>query len=475
MKSLRKSSLIIMALVLMCMAGIAYENDNVSLAKKKMVTIFYPDFGGVGLTVGSKMSPEVYKNDPKVKGIKVKYSSQNKSIAKVNKKGTIYGVSPGNTIVIAKTTYTYKGKKKKQTDQIKVCVMEDPDAGIKPAGLYAADGTRVFTWQELIDRKRIEVDGTKIDKGSDTLEGSLYLPKGYEEIDDNAFIGCKELKYIFVPSDIKKIGSSAFKDCASLEEIRLSPNITEIGWGAFENCKSLSGIKWPQMCTEIPNNLFAGCESIRKFDISEGVTYFAAGAFMDCSNIESISIPSTVTKIEGSFTGCFSLKSISVDKNNLIYDSRDSCNAIIETDHNSLLAACSTTVIPKTVKKLVSRSFSGVKMKEVVIPGNVEVVERLCFVNADIESIIVEAGVGCLEKDAIRAYDDTPSLQIKRVYIHSGVKKMEESSVMPDEVYVECTEDKQSDLWGGYSPWFGYRNRTIHWGVSFEEYKALNA
>lgn len=52
-------------------------------------------------------------------------------------------------------------------------------------------------------------------------------------------------------------------------------------------------------------------------------------------------IPEGTTTIgEDAFRGCSSLQSIVVAKGNSVYDSREGCNAIIETATNTLIVGC---------------------------------------------------------------------------------------------------------------------------------------
>lgn len=98
-------------------------------------------------------------------------------------------------------------------------------------------------------------------------------------------------------------------------------------------------------------------------------------AFNNCT-IESVFIPASVTQLSKSaFVGCRNLKSIVVDENNKVYDSRDNCQAIIETATNSLFVACKETIIPETVSKvdrdaikLISRKAKA-KYLEIVCKG----------------------------------------------------------------------------------------------------------
>jgi hypothetical protein len=54
-----------------------------------------------------------------------------------------------------------------------------------------------------------------------------------------------------------------------------------------------------------------------------------------------LTIPNSVTTIgTEAFAICSGFTSITVDSNNTTYDSRNNCNAIIETATNTLIAGC---------------------------------------------------------------------------------------------------------------------------------------
>ena len=77
----------------------------------------------------------------------------------------------------------------------------------------------------------------------------------------------------------------------------------------------------------------SGNEPTGDLTIPESVTY------------GGISYP--VTSIgDGAFYGCSGLTSIKVESANSVYDSRENCNAIIETATNTLITGCKNTIIP---------------------------------------------------------------------------------------------------------------------------------
>ena len=53
------------------------------------------------------------------------------------------------------------------------------------------------------------------------------------------------------------------------------------------------------------------------------------------------------------------MTSIVVENGNPKYDSRNSCNAIIETESNTLIAGCKSTIIPNYVTTIGNYAFLG--------------------------------------------------------------------------------------------------------------------
>lgn len=92
------------------------------------------------------------------------------------------------------------------------------------------------------------------------------------------------------------------------------------------------------------------------------------------SMIKSITIPANITKIHnGAFWGCRFCTSISVDPRNPVYDSRNDCNAIIETATHKIITGCITTDIPQDVVEIGERAFSRMPLPTfVAIPDNIQ-------------------------------------------------------------------------------------------------------
>ena len=174
------------------------------------------------------------------------------------------------------------------------------------------------------------------------------------------------------PAGTTVIGSDAFSNCAGLGDVTLPEGVTTIEGGAFA-WSSLKSITFPSTLTTIGNDAFAGCYNLTSFTLPKTVTHYGEGlgALKDCGN----------------------LTSISVEKDNPVYDSRDNCNAIIETNTNTLISGCKNTVIPTSVTILGHQAFRGVTLSNYVIPNWITTIGEMAFWNANMTSVTIPSSV----------------------------------------------------------------------------------
>lgn len=183
-----------------------------------------------------------------------------------------------------------------------------------------------------------------------TINGELNIPSQVTHngttypviaIDCNAFFGCNGMTSVVIPESVMYIYWNAFSHCENLTNIQLPSNLRSIDWGVFSYCTSLTSITIPASVTNIFYNGQVGIHD---------------GPFFRCDNLESIVI----------------------EDGNEFYDSRDNCNAIIETATNKLIYGCKGSTIPASV--IVGKNaFRESTITSINIPEGVTTIEELAF------------------------------------------------------------------------------------------------
>ena len=201
-----------------------------------------------------------------------------------------------------------------------------------------------------------QYSGDVVVPASITVEGVQYAVTA---IGQQAFEFCS-VNSIVLPEGLKKIDDLALACFA--KEVNLPSTLEEIGFCAFNGC------------------LFTDIE------LPEGLRVIGDYAFRGLL-IKEVVIPSTVTKIGvDAFGGCgyseaerksYGLDHISVAEGNPYYDSREDCNAVIETATNKLVVGTNNTQIPSDVTTLGDCAFSYCNlMTTIIIPASVEYLEK---------------------------------------------------------------------------------------------------
>ena len=149
--------------------------------------------------------------------------------------------------------------------------------------------------------------------------------------------------------------------------------------------------------TTIVNYGFEGCSDMVNITIPNTVTTIGDSALAGCKGLTEILIPSSVTSIgKYLFSSSFNLTSISVENGNPVYDSRNNCNAIIETSTNTLIRGCSNSTIPDGVTSIAESAFNGCGsgLTSVTIPSSVTSISSMAFSYCSgLASVTIEATI----------------------------------------------------------------------------------
>jgi hypothetical protein len=258
---------------------------------------------------------------------------------------------------------------------------------------------------------------------------SISLPDSLLKIGEYAFARCNYLRTINIPQKTESIGYGVFEDCSNLKEIHIqvknpavadpkigeksiisNENVICFNTQIFIHSKAFSNIDFNKVTLYIPSGVekaykahpaFQEFKSIKTEDLFDSVALFSFDddgetissvrdllrssiiipntvvridnlAFNGCSELENITIPASILAIGNDiFDGCKKLSTIKVASDNPVYDSRNDCNAIIETDTNSLVAGCGSSVIPDSVTSIACYAFKGSALETITIPASI--------------------------------------------------------------------------------------------------------
>ena len=161
--------------------------------------------------------------------------------------------------------------------------------------------------------------------------------------------------------------------------------------------------------TVIPNTVkaiaprsFFGCSGLTSITFPNSLEEIGSHAFYHCIGLTSATIPSSVKTIgeKNPFAYCTNLASISVDKENPSFDTRDNCNAVINTSTNELIIATRNSFIPSTVTSIGQGAFYYFSNYSFIsIPQSVTTIKQSAFVGCsglkeiDIPTSVTEIGV----------------------------------------------------------------------------------
>lgn len=279
----------------------------------------------------------------------------------------------------------------------------------------------------LIIPNSVKTIGDYAFQGCTGLSGSLTIPNSIEYIYSYAFANCSGFTgSLTIPNSVIHIGQFAFSGCSGFTgTLTIPSSITYIQDGTFWGCMFSGTLTIPNSVTLISAYAFRGCEKFTgTLTIPGSVTSIGEQAFLGCSGITgTLTIPSSLTYIGNSaFENCSGLTSINVEKGNTIYDSRDNCNAIIETNSNSLIAGCLNSTIPNSVGTIAQGAFAGCRgLKSITIPDNVIAIGQRAFVNcSSLMSIDISNSITSIENWTFSGCSSLSSITVPNSVITIG-------------------------------------------------------
>lgn len=232
-----------------------------------------------------------------------------------------------------------------------------------------------------------------------------------------------------IPNTVTVIGPTAFYRIEEMTSIEIPNSVVSIDNNAFYYCENMNSLTIPNSVTNIGNSAFEYCMSLRRIDIPNSVKTLGSRAFCYNTALTDLTIPASVESIgKDAFHICTSLANVTVDRDNPNYDSRENCNAIIETGTNTLLWGSVNAVIPNTVTAIADWAFFHVRyMNSIDIPNSVTSIGLKAFYSCYMSSVTIGDGVTSLGDESFR-----DCYNLEEVTIGNGLE------FLPGEVFRNC-------------------------------------
>ena len=157
-----------------------------------------------------------------------------------------------------------------------------------PDSVYIMGGSSVFkgctNLRSITLSKNVNLLGNDVFRDCVNLRTVVWPQDGGERSRfrwtmPNAFRNCTSLKSL--PEGLKGIDENAFMGCINLKSVRLCPGMLHISAYSFFNCKELTSVSIP-----------------------DGIVTIQEAAFAGCPKLTELTLPETVEAVKGCFFGC---------------------------------------------------------------------------------------------------------------------------------------------------------------------------
>ena len=228
------------------------------------------------------------------------------------------------------------------------------------------------------DGSMIDLSGYAVAKDQTTTTANIVIPAEVNgspviALQNGAFSGNTTLETLELPDSMQVFGG--LYNCTALKKVNIPGGLDTFGMGTLEGCTALTEVTFGDgfALETLPRGMFKNCESLEQITLPTGLTELEYELFFGCRSLRSITIPSGVTKINGSFSYCTSLETVTFQM-----------PSALETIENGAFSQCyslKSIELPARLKKLGGFNASG--LVEIEIPSSVEKIEAFAFANCE--------------------------------------------------------------------------------------------
>jgi len=278
-----------------------------------------------------------------------------------------------------------------------------------------------------------------------------------------------KIKYIKIPKGIKYIRSYFGTWSTPYNGGGGSNQITEYIWCSA--IKNKNGIYY------LDDYVIAVYNSnVSQIIIWEGIHTIANEFILKCAENSYLEISSTVKNICDNIFGFYqilitgsgayikyiytinNISNIVVNSNNTTYDSRNNCNAIIETATNKLIAGCRNSTIPNTITSIGNNAFSHCTgITNIIIPNSVTSIGEYAFyMCSGLASVTIGNSVTTIGQNAFNGCSGLTSVTIEATIPPTLMSNAFGNNASGRKIYVPAANVDTYKTTNGWSSYASY-------------------
>lgn len=199
-------------------------------------------------------------------------------------------------------------------------------------------------------------------------DNSYYIPDSVKFIGKHSFYGNKYIESVIIPKSVIHIENNPFADCDKISLNIMTDN--------YHNCGGVIFNKFKTTIVCVLKN-----SNIDNYIIPNTVKYIGRNSFWNCKSIKKLTISNSIVKIGyNPFASCDNIELISKNPKFIVKD-----GMLLNSKKDELIccpngAAKETMYLPKNIKKINSRAFSGCfNIKYIELHNKLELIDKLAF------------------------------------------------------------------------------------------------
>ena len=206
------------------------------------------------------------------------------------------------------------------------------------------------------------------------------------------FYNQKKLTYVSIGKKVTSMDPDYFEGCSSIHQLRFEDGTEDLTLGYINRVYSPFSVAsiYELYIGRNIKGMKAPFAISSNFSLTYGNTVTSICGLANCIGLTALTIPNSIILINPGDIPTGNLNMITIAEGHPKYDSRDNCNAIIETKSNTIVIACSTTKIPNSISSIGNKAFWGCsQLNSITIPNNISSIANNAFFQCDNLSEII--------------------------------------------------------------------------------------